>query len=201
MRASSTRRDRPRRDTARLTRRLDAAAQATREILPPAVGRLPTPVFRQVMDGGLRHGIEWRVNHRRVSDPVHTIVVHLEPKVRPRVHAAARAAGSEASAWVCHMLQQVTLEDLPAHWQTGEGDPHAHDSCHDEKRDMMRLDRLTRQKLDEWSEHVGTSIAEIIRHLVNQATPEDFPETWPRASGGARRAYPRHHASTRRRHP
>jgi hypothetical protein len=69
------------------------------------------------------------------------------------------------------------------------------------KRFMMRLDNPTWEKLEEFSKRFDKSAAEIIRQLVAQATIEDFPETWPRASGGARRAYPRHNASTRRRHP
>jgi hypothetical protein len=66
---------------------------------------------------------------------------------------------------------------------------------------MMRLDPQAWEKLERFSEHFDKSAAEIIRQLVSQATIEDFPPTWPKASGGARRAYPRHNASTRRRHP
>jgi hypothetical protein len=77
----------------------------------------------------------------------------------------------------------------------------SHDSRYYGKRDMMRLDPQTWEKLEDLSTHVDQSIAEIIRQLVAHATIEDFPQTWPRASGGARRAYLRHNASTRRRHP
>jgi hypothetical protein len=75
------------------------------------------------------------------------------------------------------------------------------DSRDDGKRFVMRLDPQTRQTLEGLSIHFDTSIAEVVRQLVAQATLEDFPRTWPRASGGTRRAYPRHNASPRRRRP
>jgi hypothetical protein len=77
----------------------------------------------------------------------------------------------------------------------------SHDSRYYGKRYMMRLDPQTWEKLEGLSMQFDKSIAEVIRQLVAQAKLEDFPQTWPKASGGARRAYPRHNASTRRRHP
>jgi hypothetical protein len=93
MATSSTRRDRPRRDTARLHVPLDAAAQARLDALRTAVGRLPTQLRREVIRWGLRQGEGGRVDCPRVLSPAHTIVVRLEPAVRPHVHAAAQAAG------------------------------------------------------------------------------------------------------------
>jgi micrococcal nuclease len=66
MRASSTRRGRSHRDTARLLIKLD-----------------------QVIDWGLTRGATWHVDRWRVEHPTDTFVVRLEPEVRPRVHAAA----------------------------------------------------------------------------------------------------------------
>jgi len=43
---------------------------------------------------------------------------------------------------------------------------------------MLRLDDPTREKLEELSTHFEMSAAEIIRHLIAQATPEDFPRSW-----------------------
>jgi hypothetical protein len=74
----------------------------------------------------------------------------------------------------------------------------SHDSRHYGKRFMMRLDDPTCEKLEELSTHFDTSVAEIIRQLVTQAKPEDFPQAWQTA-GGPRRTHPRHEASTRRR--
>jgi predicted DNA-binding protein len=94
----------------------------------------------------------------------------------------------------------MTFEDLPLHWQTGEPDAHAHDSRYYDQRYMLRLDAQTRQQLDDWSEHVGKPIAEIIRQLVAQATSEDFPQTWQAADTPSRAHLPQD-GSTRRRMP
>jgi DNA-binding Lrp family transcriptional regulator len=42
---------------------------------------------------------------------------------------------------------------------------------------MLRLDETTRETLEELSRHFKQSIAEIIRQLIAQATPEDFPQS------------------------
>jgi hypothetical protein len=76
----------------------------------------------------------------------------------------------------------------------------SHDSRYDGKRFMMRLDPQTWEKLEELFAHSDKSVAEIIRHLVAQAKPEDFPRAW-QPTGGPCRTRPRREASTRRRHP
>ena len=43
---------------------------------------------------------------------------------------------------------------------------------------MLRLDEPTREKLDGLSAHFETSDAEIIRQLIVQAEPKDFPKSW-----------------------
>jgi hypothetical protein len=47
------------------------------------------------------------------------------------------------------------------------------------ERFMLRVDQLTREKLEDLSTHFDTPAAAIIRHLIAQATPEDFPRSWP----------------------
>jgi predicted transcriptional regulator len=42
---------------------------------------------------------------------------------------------------------------------------------------MLRLDEITAQKLRQLVEQVRSSRTEIIRQLVAQAKPEDFPES------------------------
>jgi predicted DNA-binding protein len=191
MRASATRRHRPKRFTASLLLKLNAEAHAKLETLCTAASRLPIHVLRQVISWGLQQDRQWRVDRRQVRNPAQKIGLRLEPEVRTRVHAAARAAGGEASTWTCHLLQHVTLTDLPTHWQTGEPDPHAHDSRFYDQRYMLRLNAPTRQKLDALAEHCGKSIAEIVRHLVTQATPEDFPQDWWTTDGRRRAALTR----------
>jgi predicted DNA-binding protein len=55
---------------------------------------------------------------------------------------------------------------------------HSHDSRTYTERFMLRLDDLTREKLKNLSTHFDTSAAEMIRQLIAQAKPEDFPPSW-----------------------
>jgi predicted DNA-binding protein len=43
---------------------------------------------------------------------------------------------------------------------------------------MLRLDETTTQQLQCLVEHFAKSRAEIIRQLIAQAIPEDFPQSW-----------------------
>jgi hypothetical protein len=43
---------------------------------------------------------------------------------------------------------------------------------------MLRLDETTRETLERLARHFKKSSAEIIRQLIAQASPEDFPERW-----------------------
>jgi hypothetical protein len=64
----------------------------------------------------------------------------------------------------------------------------------------MRLDGLTPQKLDVLAEYFGTSMAEVVRHLVAHATLEDFLQAWQTADTPSR-AHPPQDGSTWRRMP
>lgn len=106
-----------------------------------------------------------------------------------------------------HLMRQITVADFPASWQADPLDPaspsadeRSHDSRHDGKRFMLRLDDPTWEKLEEFSKHFDQSAAEIIRQLVHHTTLKDFPAAWQMA-GGPRRTHPRRNASTRRRQP
>jgi predicted transcriptional regulator len=43
---------------------------------------------------------------------------------------------------------------------------------------MLRLDDETSEKLDALTRGFDRAAAEVIRHLIAQATPEDFPQSW-----------------------
>jgi len=47
-------------------------------------------------------------------------------------------------------------------------------------RFMLRVDDATRMKLEELSAHFHTAAADVIRQLIAQARPEDFPISWRR---------------------
>jgi hypothetical protein len=42
----------------------------------------------------------------------------------------------------------------------------------------MHLDEASSAKLEQLVQHFDTSAAEVIRQLIAQATPEDFPQNW-----------------------
>ena len=43
---------------------------------------------------------------------------------------------------------------------------------------MLRLDEVTSRKLEALTQTFQRSAAEVIRQLIAQATPEDFPSSW-----------------------
>jgi predicted DNA-binding protein len=51
---------------------------------------------------------------------------------------------------------------------------------------MLRLDDGTRKKLEELSAQFDKPAAEIIRQLIAQAEPEDFPTNWQRRAAERR---------------
>ena len=91
---------------------------------------------------------------------------------------AATAAGVKTAPWLRQMVRQITITDFPASWQEARPAERSHDSRTYGTRFMLRLDDPTREKLEELSTHFEMSAAEIIRHLIAQATPEDFPRSW-----------------------
>jgi len=76
------------------------------------------------------------------------------------------------------MIRQIGITDFPASWQEATPREHSHDSRTYTERFMLRLDDLTRAKLEDLSTHVDKSAAEIIRQLITQAEPEHFPKSW-----------------------
>jgi hypothetical protein len=51
---------------------------------------------------------------------------------------------------------------------------------------MLQLDASTRGRLEDLSHHFDRSHAEIIRQLIAQAKPGDFPESWQLAAEESR---------------
>jgi predicted HicB family RNase H-like nuclease len=120
----------------------------------------------------------------------------MEPDLLPQVQDAAAAHGASVVAWVRHALRQVTGADFPPNWheEAARGrSPRSHDSRHYGKRFMLRLDTSTRARLEDLVHHFDRSHAEIIRQLITQAKPGEFPESWQLAAekNRIRRAPPR----------
>jgi predicted DNA-binding protein len=56
---------------------------------------------------------------------------------------------------------------------------------------MLRLDDLTQEKLEELSTHFAMPAAEILRQLIAQAMPDDFPTSWQMRANERRPAHTR----------
>jgi hypothetical protein len=76
------------------------------------------------------------------------------------------------------MVRQITISEFPASWQEKRSEERAHDSRVYGTRFMLRLDEPSQIKLQQLVQQFGSSKAKIIRHLIAQAEPEDFPPSW-----------------------
>jgi predicted transcriptional regulator len=171
-----------------------AAAASKLEDLAKAFHRKRAPIVRYVLPWGLCHSEGWIIDRSAVV-AVPPVSVLLEPELLQRVRDAAAAQSASVAAWVRHALRQVTPDDFPATWQAQAhegGRSRSHDSPTYGRRFMLRLDESTAQQLQGLVAQFGTSRAEIIRQLVAQAKPEDFPHSWQLAARerGSRRTRP-----------
>jgi hypothetical protein len=57
---------------------------------------------------------------------------------------------------------------------------------------MLRLDEPSQTKLQQLIMQLGVSKAAIIRHLIAQAEPEDFPPSWQMKAAERLTQQPRH---------
>jgi hypothetical protein len=98
------------------------------------------------------------------------------------------------SSGLGHVVACVTAAEVPASWQprisAGEVEEdltraarQSHESRRYERRFMIRVDETTGRKLDALMQLFAQSAADIIRHLLTQATLEDFPQSWRVAAG------------------
>ena len=102
----------------------------------------------------------------------------VAPERCQQVQDAAAAHGVSMAAWLRHAMRQVTPEDFPASWRAGEIATRSHESGYYHNRLMLRLDDATQRKLETLMHTFHRPAAEIIRQLVAQAQPEEFPESW-----------------------
>jgi hypothetical protein len=75
-------------------------------------------------------------------------------------------------------MRQTMTADFPACWEAERLEERSHDSRIYGRRFMLRLDSPSETKLQKLMQQFGTSKAAIIRQLLVQAKPEDFPKSW-----------------------
>jgi predicted transcriptional regulator len=168
--------------------RLDAETHAKLEKLAHTFHRKLSAILRYVMQWGLTHGQAWTID-RSIPAMVHMVAMLVEPGLLQQVQDAAATHGVTVAAWVHHALRQVTLDDFPASWhaEAAQDDQRrSHDSRRYGIRFLLRLDDETSNTLGLLTRTFARSAAEVIRHLIAQATPEDFPQSWRLAAAAHR---------------
>jgi predicted transcriptional regulator len=168
--------------------RLDAETAAKLQELAAAFHRKHSAILRYVMPWGLAQTRGWTVD-MAVPGTVHTVGMLLEPELLQQVQEAAATHGVTVAAWVRHALRQVSPDDFPASWHAEaaqDDQQRSHDSRRYGIRFMLRLDDETANTLGLLTRTFDRSAAEVIRHLIAQATLEDFPESWRLAAAAHR---------------
>jgi hypothetical protein len=158
--------------------RLDAATRQNVDDLATRVDRPRAAVLCQIMAWGLSRAQPAHLDQDASPGPVHHLSLYVASDLHEHVEQAAAAAGVKAAPWLRHMVRQITITDFPASWQEATPRERFHDSRTYTERFMLRLDESSQTTLQQLITPFGASKADIIRQLIAQATPEDFPPSW-----------------------
>jgi hypothetical protein len=131
-------------------------------IMQWGLSRRPTENF----DGGASEG------------PVRHLYLHVGCELHQLVQKAATAAGMHMAPWLRALVRRISFADFPASWQEATAVERSHDSRIYGTRFMLRLDETSQTKLQQLITKFGVSKAAIIRQLLVEAKPEDFPKSW-----------------------
>jgi hypothetical protein len=173
----------------RMDARLDAATLATLADLTAQFRRSRGAVLRQVLRWGLVPTQEWTVAPCiPTRPPLVRILVEL-PWLQ-EVQEATVTHGVTMAAWLRYAMHQVTHKDFPLSWQAAETAPRSHGSRSYHRPFRLRLDDETSTKLAILTQTFNRSAAEVIRQLIMQARPEDFPQSWYLARDERRQGEP-----------
>jgi predicted DNA-binding protein len=141
-------------------------------------GRPRAAVLCHIMEWGLGREQTGPLDQGEAQGPVRHLYLYVASALHERVEKAAIATGMKIAPWLRHMVRQITITDFPRSWQEARSEKRSHDSHTYDTRFMLRLDELSEAKLQQLLKRFGTSKAEIIRQLIAQAEPEDFPASW-----------------------
>ena len=166
------------RSSIRMDARLDAITRQKVDDLARHFRKPRAAVLCHIMHWGLSHWQAEMLNGGESEGPVRHLSLYVDTALHARVEQTASAAGMNMAPWLRSMVRQITLTDFPASWQEATSEERSHDSRYYGQRFMLRLDETTAQKLQHLVEQFAKPQAEIIRQLIAQATPEDFPESW-----------------------
>jgi predicted DNA-binding protein len=166
------------RSSIRMDARLDETTRKKVDDLARHFHQPRAAVLCHIMPWGLDRGQTGSLDQGESSGLVRHLHLYVPSDLHKRVEKAATAAGVKAAPWLRHMVRQATIQDFPASWQAATPRERSHDSRTYSERFMLRFDHLTREKLEDLSTHVNKPASAIIRHLIAQAKPEDFPTSW-----------------------
>jgi hypothetical protein len=142
--------------------------------------------FHQPRAAVLCHTMQWGLSREQIrpldqgasQGPVRHLYLYVAYELHQQVQKAATAAGINVARWLRHMVRRITLADFPTSWQEDRSEGRSHDSPTYDTRFMLRLDEPSQTKLQQLVKQFGASKADIIRQLIAQAIPEDFPRSW-----------------------
>jgi hypothetical protein len=158
--------------------RLDPTTRAKVDDLAQHFGRPRATVLCRIMQWGLSRGQTGPLNQSDAQSPMRHLYLYVPSTLHERIEKAATAAGVNIAPWLRHMVRQIAIEDFPASWQEARLEERSHDSRTYGMRFMLCLDDPSQTKLQQLITHFGASKAEIIRQLITQAEPKDFPSSW-----------------------
>jgi hypothetical protein len=135
-------------------------------------------VVCHIMHWGLSRAQTETRDGGETKGPVRHLYLLVGTALHARVEKSATAACVKSAPWLRSMVRQITLTDVPASWHEATPEERSHDSRIYDTRGMLRLDQTSQTKLQQLISHLRASTADIIHHLMLQATPEDFPTSW-----------------------
>jgi predicted DNA-binding protein len=171
--------------------RLDPTTRQKVDDLATHFHRPRAAVLCHIMHWGLSHEQPGPLDQAESLGPVRHLSLYVPSELHEQVQKAATAAGVKAAPWLRHMVRQITITDFPASWQAATPHERSHDSRTYTERFMLRLDEPSQTKLQQLVKQFGASKAAIIRHLITQANPEDFPTSWQLRAAEHRSRQPR----------
>jgi predicted transcriptional regulator len=171
--------------------RLDAATRQKVDDLATRFDQPRAAVLSQIMQWGLSRERTAPPDQGDACSPVRHFYFYVASELYEQVQQAATAAGVKIAPWLRHMVRQVTIQDFPASWQAATPRERFHDSRTYTTRFMLRLDESSQTKLEQLIRQLGVSKADIIRQLIAQAKPEDFPPSWQMRTTERRAHQPR----------
>jgi predicted DNA-binding protein len=180
------------RSSIRMDARLDAMTRQTVDDLATHFHRPRAGVLGQIMQWGLSHQQTGPLDQGASQGPVRHLYFYVASALHEQVEKTAATARVNIAPWLRHMVRQVTITDFPASWQEATPRERSHDSRTYTERFMLRLDEPSQTKLQQLIQEFGTSKAAIIRHLIAQAEPEDFPKSWQMKAAERLTQQPRH---------